>query len=104
MFHFDPSKSSDGVAQGVVLLAQRCNLLRLLGLGCLRVDREVNSFFELGCGVLTYFSLVDLEGVVPFIEMRYLKDLLIESLIKRNPGENIFRIGNTGEGKGKFPI
>ena len=104
MFHLDPSEGSDGVAEGVVLLAQRRNLLRLLGLGCLRVDREVNSFFELGCGVLTYLSLVDLEGVVSLIEMRYLKDLLIESLIKRNPGENIFRIGNTREGEGKFPI
>ena len=70
---------------GVVLLAQRRNLLRLCGLGCLGVGREVNSFFELACGVFTYLSLIDLEGVVPFIEMRDLESLLVESLIERNP-------------------
>jgi hypothetical protein len=48
--------------------------------------------------------LIDLEGVVSFIEMRDLKDLLIESLIERNPGENIFGIRNAGERKSKLPI
>ena len=85
MFHLNPSEGSDGVTEGVVLLAKRRNLLRLCGLGRLRVDREVNSFIELGRGVLTNLGLIDLEGVVSFIEMRDLKDLLIESLIERNP-------------------
>ncbi len=104
MFHFYPPQGANGVAQGVVLLAQRGDLLRLYGLRCLGIDREVNSFFELGGGVLTDFGLIDLKGVVSFLEMRDLQNLLIESLIERNPGEGIFGLRNARERESQFPI